>query len=688
MKKQISRIYRTTAALAAIVIGVCGSPAGNLFLQSVSAKEIESQVIQPAIPVVQASSQKSASLPASIKSDTSAIEAELSKLPLSFSQRLQINRPAKALTTTYSQYFIMGTSDPNQPLTMDGAEVPRYGTKGAFGILVQLGVGTNRFVFSQNGASSTVEITRYQPSGKASPISKIVQSSIYPSVNDVAYGGGQIEFQCTAPAGSRVTGSVAGIEVELSQSGTAENGVPATYYASVNVPSRYNINEVTNLGKVTYTLRYNGQSSTYQSNANLYVAGENTTVRVRVNSYRANVLRDVNQNGWFLTTLSEGAVERIAQKDYWSSSSVPYFYLSCGGYIPKANVTILEGSPAISNKISAISLESSSRGETIRLSGTNSPSHKTSLTDNGLDITLFNTSSSASMPSFSNSSLIRSVTASSEDRSVTFHISLKKALWGYDIQYDGDDTLIFIKEPPRLSSDSSQPLKGTVIVLDPGHGDIDSGALGVAGTNGATENVLNFAVATAAKMRLEQLGATVHMTRTSVNGFLELDERMQFAERYRPDFFLSVHHNSVGENVDANKTEGTEIFYHTSYSSNMAKNILSGVCANTGRKYRDSYPSYYRVTRITCAPAALVETGFVPNPAEFEKLCSISRIIDAADGICEGILSSMPGSSSVSSQSEGTTPSISVPKAEDDSSSSNGAKPVSIPVIDKVEMGN
>ena len=552
MKKQISRIYRTTAALAAIVIGVCGSPAGNLFLQSVSAKEIESQVIQPAIPVVQASSQKSASLPASIKSDTSAIEAELSKLPLSFSQRLQINRPAKALTTTYSQYFIMGTSDPNQPLTMDGAEVPRYGTKGAFGILVQLGVGTNRFVFSQNGASSTVEITRYQPSGKASPISKIVQSSIYPSVNDVAYGGGQIEFQCTAPAGSRVTGSVAGIEVELSQSGTAENGVPATYYASVNVPSRYNINEVTNLGKVTYTLRYNGQSSTYQSNANLYVAGENTTVRVRVNSYRANVLRDVNQNGWFLTTLSEGAVERIAQKDYWSSSGVPYFYLSCGGYIPKANVTILEGSPAISNKISAISLESSSRGETIRLSGTNSPSHKTSLTDNGLDITLFNTSSSASMPSFSNSSLIRSVTASSEDRSVTFHISLKKALWGYDIQYDGDDTLIFIKEPPRLSSDSSQPLKGTVIVLDPGHGDIDSGALGVAGTNGATENVLNFAVATAAKMRLEQLGATVHMTRTSVNGFLELDERMQFAERYRPDFFLSVHHNSVGENVRKN----------------------------------------------------------------------------------------------------------------------------------------
>lgn len=683
MKQHYSRFVKQMAAALAALLVV---PTASGFPLGVSAADIplEAKAVQPVNPVYvpQDHAQRSATLSQEMKSNTAAIEEELSKLPLSFAKRLEINRPTKALTTTYSQYFIMGTSDPSQPLTMDGQEVPRYGTKGAFGVLVKLGVGTNRFVFSQGGNSSTVEITRYQPSGQASPISKIVQSSIYPSVNDVTYAGeGKIEFQCTAPAGSRVTGSVAGIEVELTQSGTAQNGVPATYYAAVDVPSKYNVNEVTNLGKVSYNLWYNGQSSTYQSNANLYVAGENTTVRVKVNTYRANVLRDVNKSGWFLTTLNEGAVERIAQKDYWSDSGVPYFYLSCGGYIPKASVTILEGSPSISNQINGAALESSSSGETLRLSGTNSPSHRTSLTDNGLDITFFNTSLSANLPSFSDSRLVRSVTTTSEDRSVTFHINLRKSLWGYDIQYDGDDTLIFIKEPPRLSADSSQPLKGVVVVLDPGHGDIDPGALGVAGTNGATENVLNLAVATAAKMRLENMGATVYMTRSTVDGFLELDERMQFAEKYRPDFFLSVHHNSVGETVDANKTEGTEIYYHTTYSSNMAKNILSRVCENTGRKYRDAYPSYYRVTRITCAPAALVETGFVPNPAEYEKLCSISNIIKAGDGICEGILSSMPGSSSAGSTSVPTT---------SDSSSEEASSPkkivISVPEIEKVEI--
>ena len=189
MKKRTNGFKRTTALLAAVIIGA--APVGEL---RVLAGETESQAVLSAANSY-AIPQQRAVIPAEIKSDTAAIEAELAKLPLSFARSLQINRPVSALTTAYSKYFIMGTSDPSQTLTMDGKEVPRYGGKGAFGVLVPLEVGTNRFVFSQNGVSSTVEITRYQPSGKASPITKIVQSSIYPSVNDVAYADGEIEFQ-------------------------------------------------------------------------------------------------------------------------------------------------------------------------------------------------------------------------------------------------------------------------------------------------------------------------------------------------------------------------------------------------------------------------------------------------------------------------------------------------------------
>ena len=132
------------------------------------------------------------------------------------------------------------------------------------------------------------------------------------------------------------------------------------------------------------------------------------------------------------------------------------------------------------------------------------------------------------------------------------------------------------------------------------------------------------------------------MTRESENEFLELDERMQFTEEYYPDFFLSVHHNSVAETVDSNTSKGAEIYYHTSYSQTMSENILEALCANTGRQLRGAYPGYYRVTRVTCAPAALLETGFVPNPVEYEELCDLNNIIESANAICEGIIASIP----------------------------------------------
>ena len=119
---------------------------------------------------------------------------------------------------------------------------------------------------------------------------------------------------------------------------------------------------------------------------------------------------------------------------------------------------------------------------------------------------------------------------------------------------------------------------------------------------------------------------------------------MQFTEQYYPDFFLSIHHNSVAETTDSNETRGAEIYYHTAYSRQMSENILTALCENTGRQLRGAYPGYYRVTRVTCAPAALLETGFVPNPEEYEKLCDLNTIIESANAICRGIADSIPSS--------------------------------------------
>lgn len=595
-----------------------------------------------AIDTLPADTTESFAIALDLQSDYSAVAQVLSRMNLGFAQSLYISRPEKELTTGSAQYFIMGTSDPEQTLTMNGEEVPRYGEKGAFGILVALEYGTNEFVFEQGDESSTTTIIRPEPTeSTAARISSVVQSSIYPSVNDVVYyGSGKIEFQCRAPSGASVTGYAAGLTVPLRQTTAADYGVVATYYGSVDIPAQYNTDETICLGPLTYTMQYNGVTSTYTSNADLFVAGEDATVEVMVNGYRANVY-DALDTSDFTTTLSEGALLSVSQKDYWTAAGVPYFLSSCGGYIAKSSVTILEGDPDITNSVRSITLEKWDQGEVLRLKGSNLPAHRVVRTDEGIAVQLFDTQYDGEID-LSESTLIYEIDLFHEEDELLLDISLNDPLWGYDVKYDGDDTLIFIKTPPSAGTDPSRPLDGVTVVLDPGHGDYDCGALGVPGLDGATESLLNLAVASAARIRLEQLGATVWMTRETEEEFLELDERMQFTEQYYPDFFLSVHHNSVAETTDANGSKGAEIYYHTMNSQEMSENILEALCENTGRHLRGAYSGYYRVTRITCAPAALLETGFVPNPAEYEALCSMDSIIESANAICEGIVASLP----------------------------------------------
>ena len=64
------------------------------------------------------------------------------------------------------------------------------------------------------------------------------------------------------------------------------------------------------------------------------------------------------------------------------------------------------------------------------------------------------------------------------------------------------------------------------VLLDPGHGAQDIGAMGVAGTSAPCEKDVNLAVALAAREQLEAMGATVLMTRED-DSFPTLVERNQ-----------------------------------------------------------------------------------------------------------------------------------------------------------------
>jgi len=173
-------------------------------------------------------------------------------------------------------------------------------------------------------------------------------------------------------------------------------------------------------------------------------------------------------------------------------------------------------------------------------------------------------------------------------------------------------------------------LAGKVIMLDPGHGGDDGGA--VSRAVGVVEKTVNLHVALRLRALLEEQGAVVYMTRatdsrpapepflSSVSGEprdqLDLHYRTMLANHLGVDLFLSIHHNS-GETM----SQGTEVYYTSTglngqRSKELATLLQQELVAALGTRNRGVFDDTFFVTRNTLAPAALMELAFINNPSE------------------------------------------------------------------------
>jgi N-acetylmuramoyl-L-alanine amidase len=169
---------------------------------------------------------------------------------------------------------------------------------------------------------------------------------------------------------------------------------------------------------------------------------------------------------------------------------------------------------------------------------------------------------------------------------------------------DGNLVLRFNNPPPA----SGKNLAGARIVIDPGHGVGDSGALGF--LSAYPERTINYGVASRLANLLAARGASVTFINSKKPAF-SLEQRVTIAAEADPQLFISVHANSSAYNHSAT---GTEAYYFTPYSAAMAKYAA----ATVGRAQHHQPRIYIRP--ILCDinpqyPSILVETGFVSNEA-------------------------------------------------------------------------
>lgn len=171
------------------------------------------------------------------------------------------------------------------------------------------------------------------------------------------------------------------------------------------------------------------------------------------------------------------------------------------------------------------------------------------------------------------------------------------------------------------------------VVLDPGHGGKDPGAV----VDGIMEKDINLAIALLVQDNLAgREGVVVSMTRDQ-DTYPTLTQRAEYANELDADLFVSIHANAL---EDDTTYAGVMTFYHPDKpdSKNLARLIQTSVLETTNAIDRGIRSENYVVITETDMPAALVETGFMTCPEELSLLVDPGYQAKLAEGIAAGIL--------------------------------------------------
>ncbi len=200
---------------------------------------------------------------------------------------------------------------------------------------------------------------------------------------------------------------------------------------------------------------------------------------------------------------------------------------------------------------------------------------------------------------------------------------------------NGDFTLIMknILKTPGL------PLKGLKIVVDPGHGGQEKGALGLFRDD---EKNINLTVAQQLKTELESKGAVVYLTRTN-DVDVDLYERVKFAKANDADIFISVHMNSLPQGADPNARHGSGVYYYNNSAKSLADSIRKSLVAELDTNDDNSHQASFAVLRTGEYLGVLAELAYMINPEDSVIYKSPDFAEKSAAAIAKGVVNYVKG---------------------------------------------
>ena len=616
-------------------------------------------------------------------------------------RELSVTSPKKSDITTYEKSIsIIGASDPNFPLLLNGKEAERT-ADGYFSLQFDLKVGANKFTFEHKGVSKTytvnyryVVIKSYTPSSalkldgsvslmvtvlarRGSTVKAVLDGKTFAleMTEEQAYSDfAEYKGIVTMPEAKENAVSLGNIKFVGTHNGVTESfkGGKITVNKKPEEPSSAKeSSEVISGGNGNSGDSDDGSDTPSNSNASTNSGGYKPVgnklvaevTKYQIETFDGDKINDLSQP--YNSYLPKGTLDYCDEDPiYDPSSGNTYRLLRYGKRVYTtskgvANIRTMRGSLPETNKLSLSKFSYDGSHTVITLktdwkapfklqlspqkyyaaTGSNRGTI-TSATFNYVDITFCYASKFdvaleeiAKSPVFSRAQIIKN----SADYTLRLYLKKTGAFYGWTADYNSAGDLVFKFLNPKKATKSNNKyggrLDGIKIVIDPGHGGSDPGAVGNVSNKDLTEANRSLLLSNMLKTKLESLGATVTMTRTT-DVSLTSDERILKVRNANPDLAVSVHRNAA----TSASAKGFSAHYFTPYTKLAADKIKNATsAAGTYSSTKTEWHVFY-MSRISNCPVVLTENGFMSNSTDFGNMKKKEWNEKCADAITKGIV--------------------------------------------------
>ena len=560
-------------------------------------------------------------------------------------QSLKVVYPPTNHKTTSDKIFFIGTAPSTGQVLINGKPITRS-ESGHFAPSFPLKVGENVFTIRYQDQQIQIQVTRTDDTPEVPQGLAFAKDSLTPKVDIARLPGELICFSAIAPPSATVSVKLGNNKIVplLLQPPQPQLPSNASALTGTNQPqnatsSEYSgcttVDATTQLAIPKYQLTFNNQTITQEAPGKIQILQPSHLPVVEVSAEYGVARTGPSTNYSRLTPLPRGTRSAVTGK------TGEWLRLDYGAWIKSSETVPLPNAIVPNTIIRSVASSQSEDATTVSFPLQTRVPVSVQQDSDKFTLTLHNTTAQTDTIPFNDNPFISRMDwqqippAPGSSTAVQYIFNLKKnQMWGYKLGYEGTTLKLKLRHPPKLSRSRRKPLSGITILLDPGHGGKESGAVG---PTGLAEKDVNLTVSKLLREELQEKGATVVMTR-EVDKFVSLGDRQSIIANVEPTLALSVHYNALPDFGDAENTKGVGMFWYHPQAHSLAVFLHNYLVKKLDRPSYGVFWNNLALTRPEAAPSLLLELGFMSNPEEFEWVTNPKQQKKLARTLADGIV--------------------------------------------------